>query len=155
MYALSAAIEVNPPGEPVPLTRAQLWRGLVMKAEDAVQFVPLITRCDLIERTDDGFIREVELRGAIMRERISFTPEIEVRFVRLDTPYGGWITNCIHDSPHGLLLSFSFSMSFPGIPDGSPAEREAGDAVRESYLGAIVTTLATTRRLVSQGVITA
>ncbi len=150
MYALSAAIDVNPPGEPVHLTRAMLWAGLVMKAENAVLFVPSITHCNVLERFEDGFIREIELRGVRMRERITLTPRIEIRFQRLDTDHGGWITNCIHDSPHGLQLSFSFAMRFPGIADGSAAETAAGDAVRESYLSAITATLATCRRLAAE-----
>ncbi len=147
MYAISAAIDVNPPGEPIRLTRAMLWAGLVMKAENAVLFVPSITSCTVLERFEDGFIREIELRGVRMRERITFTAPIEVRFVRIDTGHGGWITNCIHDSPHGLQLSFSFAMRFPGLADGSEEETAAGDAVRASYLSAIDATLATCRRL--------
>jgi hypothetical protein len=147
MFTISAARPVNPPGEPVALSRTQLWRGLVMKAENALPFVAAMESCEILERYPDGFLREIVLRGARMRERIVLTPEIEVRFTRVDTPHAGWIVNAIHDSEWGLLLSFSFALRFPGTEDGSAEERAAGDAVRESYLGAIDSTLTATRQI--------
>jgi hypothetical protein len=150
VYTISAARAVNPPGEALVLTRAQLWRGLVMKAENALPFVPSMQSCEIIERYPDGFLREIVLRDARMRERIVLTPEIEVRFTRVDTLHAGWIANAIHDSAWGLLLSFSFALRFPGTTDGSVEERTAGDAVRESYLEAIDSTLAAARQIVGK-----
>ena len=151
MYTISAARPVNPPGEDFPLSRAQMWRGLVMKAENALPFVPIMQSCKVLERFPDGLRREIVLRGESMRERITYTPEIEVRFVREHTEHLGWIVNAIHDSAFGLLLSFSFALRMPGTEEGSDAERAAGDAVRDSYLGAIDSTLAATRRAFREG----
>jgi hypothetical protein len=155
MFAISAVLDINPPGISPVLSREQMWQGLVMKAENALPFVPAMQSCEVIERLDDGFIREIVLRGVRMRERIILTAPVEVRFIRLDTPYDGWITNVLHDGPRGLALSFSFAMRFPGASDGSPAERAEGQAVKDSYLGAIASTVDATRRMVSEGVITA
>jgi hypothetical protein len=153
MYAISSAFEVNPAGEPIRISQAQLWKGLVMKAEYAVPFVPAMEDCRIIERFDDGFLREVHLRGVVMRERIIFTPDVEVYFERVEPPNGGWITNVISESERGLLLTFTFALTFPGIPEGSDEERRRGDAVKESYVAAIAATLAETRRRVRDGVI--
>ncbi len=73
MYAISATFEVNPAGEPIRINKSQMWRGLVMKAEYAVPFVPAMDDCRVLERFDDGFTREIRLRGTVMRERIVFT----------------------------------------------------------------------------------
>ena len=55
-----------------------------MKAEYAVPFVPAMKECRILERFDDGFLREVHLRGSVMRERIVFhRPEVEVYFERI------------------------------------------------------------------------
>ena len=50
MHAVSLSIPVNPPGAEPRLTRDEVWRGLVMKAENAVPFVPGMTRCEIVER---------------------------------------------------------------------------------------------------------
>jgi len=155
MYAISKAIDVNPPGAEPVLTREQLWQGLVMKAENALPFVGAMESCRVLERYDDGFLREIVLRGERMRERITLTAPVEVRFERRDTDYSGWITNVIHDSDRGLVLSFSFAIRFPGCAEGSAEERAQGDAVRESYLAAVASTLAATRRFVTEGAIAA
>lgn len=52
MIYSTATVPVNPAGE-IPLTRAQTWAGLVLKARDARQFLPpgLCTRCDVTEES--------------------------------------------------------------------------------------------------------
>lgn len=42
---MAASIEVNPAGADVTLTRDLVWRGLVMKAENALPFVPAMQEC--------------------------------------------------------------------------------------------------------------
>lgn len=153
MYAISSSFEVNPAGEAIHVNRDQMWKGLVMKAEYAVPFVPEMKECRILERYGDGFLREVDLRGVLMRERIVFTPEVEVYFERVDPPNGGWIANVISDSDRGLLLTFTFGLTFPGVAEGSAEERQRGEAVKESYVAAIAATLAETRRRVREGVI--
>jgi hypothetical protein len=50
MIYSTANVSVNPEGV-VPLTRAQAWAGLELKARDARLFLPpgLCTRCDVVE----------------------------------------------------------------------------------------------------------
>jgi hypothetical protein len=152
MYSISASLEVNPAGAVPVLTREQMWRGLVMKAENALPFVKAMEECRVLERYSDGFLREIKLRGVRMTERITFTPPVEVLFERVDAQgYDGWISNVISDSARGLLLTFTFSVSFPDISPGSDEEKNRGDAVKDSYLSAIASTLEATRKLVATG----
>ena len=98
MYALSAAVAVNPPGVTPVLSADQVWRGCVMKAENALPFVDAMQACHVVERFDGGFVREIVLRGVRMRERITFTPPVQVHFQRLEAHgYDGWITNVISE----------------------------------------------------------
>jgi hypothetical protein len=151
MYALSASVEVNPQGVTPVLSVEQMWRGLVMKAENALPFVHAMESCRVLETYPDGFLREIKLRGVMMKERITFTPPVEVYFERIDAQgYDGWITNVLSEGPGGLMLTFTFAVGFPGAAPGSQEEREQGDAVRESYASAVESTLAATRRLVSE-----
>jgi hypothetical protein len=127
------------------LTRHQIWQGLVMKAEDAVPFVPGMTYCQVIERTEDGFIREIEMRGMRVRERVTFFPETRVRFDRIDGPMRGSIDNIIDEDEHGeLRLRFVFSEE--QRPQGA-----AGEDIRPIYRRALENTLAVVRRLVQEG----
>ena len=141
MFALSVAIDVNPPGAQPVLTQDDVWRALVMKAENALPFVPAMQRCEVLERTPDGLVREVVVRGERFIERITFTPKIQVLFERRDDAGkpAGWITNVISESEHGLALTFSFAVT--------------GDAsqMKDSYVSAVKATLAATRRLVLEG----
>ncbi|MDH7799720.1 MULTISPECIES: SRPBCC family protein [unclassified Beijerinckia] len=153
MYTIAATFDVNPPGEPVIISREQMWKGLVQKAEYAVPFVPAMDDCRIIERFEDGFIREIHLRGTVMRERIVFTPNVQVHFQRIDPADGGWIANIMSESEHGLLLTFLFALTFPGVAAGSSEESRRGDEVKASYVEAITATIAETRRRVREGVV--
>ena len=64
MIHSTATVLVNPQGQPA-LTRAQLWRGLVLKARDARRFLPpgQCTKCDVVVDADDYLIREATIAG--------------------------------------------------------------------------------------------
>ena len=152
MYTLSVAVDVNPPGATPRLTQDQVWRGLMMKAENAVLFVPRMQSCTVLERWSDGLLREVVNDGRRFREKITFSAPVEVLFERVGTEdNAGWITNVISESEHGLLLTFTFAVNLPGAAPGTPEERVKGEAMRESYVGAVKATLARVRQLVGEG----
>ncbi len=152
MFTLSVSIEINPAGATPKLTQHQVWQGLVMKAEDGALFVPNIRSCAVLERDANGLLREVLIGEERFKEKITFTPEIEVLFERVGTQSNaGWITNLISESARGLLLTFSFAVNLPGVVPGSAEERERGLAMRASYLGAVEATLKRVRELVAEG----
>jgi len=128
-----------------------MWRGLVVKAEYAVPFVQGMTECRVIERFEGGFIREVLLRGATMRERITFTPDVEVYFERVDPADGSWITNILSDSERGPILTFTFAMTFPGLAAGSHEEGRRGEEIKVNYISAVRATIDEVRRRAQSG----
>jgi hypothetical protein len=149
MYAVSLALPVNPPGM-MPLTQEQVWRGLVMKAENAVPFVPGMTRCEVVERlSPDRFWREADYRGETLRERITLTAPVQVLFERDGDPDAGWITNVISEHDGGLLLTFTFAVRFADAAD----ERIEGERMKAVYREAIENTLAAVRRLREEGML--
>jgi hypothetical protein len=152
MYTLSVSVDVNPSGVTPALTQEQVWRGLMMKAENAVLFVPRMEACTVLERWSDGLLREVVNDGPRFREKITFAPPVEVLFERVGTEdNAGWITNVISESDHGLLLTFTFAVNLPGAAPGTEEERQKGAAMKESYIGAVKATLARVRQLVGEG----
>lgn len=149
MYTLSHAIPVNPEGVKPELTREQVWKGLEIKAENALPFVNGMTQCDMLERKDNTILREVTFMGAQSQEFITLFEPVKVQFERTDGT--GWIDNTISESEFGLLLSFTFGVTFPGIAENTPEEQAKGDSMRGAYVGAVAATLNRVRQMVSDG----
>ena len=140
VHALAFTLPVNPPGTTVPLTREMVWNGLVMKAENAVPFVPGMDECRVTERFDGGFYREILINGRRMTERVILTPQAQVLFERIDAAgtSRGWIGNVLSEGEGGLLLTFVLNVA-------AADERD----MRQTYTAAIAATLRRTRELVS------
>ena len=92
MIYVAKEIAVNAPGHP-KLSRSEIWKGLVMKADNALPFVPGMTKCDVIERSANGLVRDIVFRGEDARERVTFYPEEKVVFLRLSGNADGFIVN--------------------------------------------------------------
>ena len=154
MFSVSKTIAVNdglPAGAPI-LDRTLLWRGLVMKAEDAKPFVPVMEECEVEDRGDGWLLRRIRIGGATMHEKITFDPEDTVTFERLDGIERGTILNeILEDDDGGLHLKFSFTLSREDMADGSPEEASYAASMENTYLKAVQSTIDTIRRLISEG----
>jgi hypothetical protein len=150
MFVLSHAVEVNPAGSDPVLSADEVWSGLVMKAENALPFVPAMTKCDVIERGSDWLLREISFEGQSSRERITLRAPIQVHFERLGEN-GSFIENTISTSESGLILAFTFGMNFPGIAAGSADETEKGNSLKSAYVGALTATLRRVREMKAAG----
>jgi len=51
MYKLSRTIPINEPSKPL-LSRHDVWTGLEMKANNALPYVPIMQKCEVIEHGD-------------------------------------------------------------------------------------------------------
>ncbi|HYO41260.1 MAG TPA: SRPBCC family protein [Nocardioidaceae bacterium] len=150
MISVSSTVQVNPPDEPIRLTRADVWHGLALKAENALPFVPAMTVCEVKERTDTEIVREIEFRGQRFGERITLVPEQTVQFDRTFGPVMGTIRNEILEEDGDLSLRFTFDLVLEGVAAGSDAEREYEATMKGDYLKAAGATLAATRRMVAE-----
>jgi hypothetical protein len=153
LYTMAASIEVNRAGSGIELTRDLVWRGLVMKAENALPFVPAMQECTVTSRSENGLVRNVMTRGERFTERVTFTPQVQVLFERTDGAGAdaGWIANVLSDGERGLLLTFMLNVVVPGAAPGSDEERRRGEDIKISYVEAIGTTLRTMRKLAGEG----
>ena len=115
MYAVSLSIDINPAGVEPVLTRDQVWAGLVMKAENAVPFVPGMTACAVVERQGQSFWRDAIYNGQPLREKVTLTAPVQVLFERDGDPDAGWITNVISDHDGALILTFTFAVPLAGV----------------------------------------
>ncbi len=149
MIKVSRRIPVNEAGQP-QLTRGDVWQGLVMKADNALPFVPAMTHCQVLNRESENvFVREIEFRGERCRERVTLMPQQQVKFERLDGSVLGTIHNDIEEDADGIGLRFSFELKLAGEADGSPAETAYGQVVEKDYLKAVDATLGAIRKIKS------
>lgn len=146
MYKLSRTVPVNEPGKPY-LSRHDVWTGLLMKADNALPFVPIMQKCAVIERGPNWLLRDILLKDVPLREKVTFEPETRVIFDRVDCSEMGRIENVIGEDEQGnLTLTFSFGLSKVGIPEGSPEENAHFSPMEGAYMGAVASTLAAVRR---------
>jgi Domain of unknown function (DUF1857) len=149
MVHASRTIKVNADPKQPKLTRNLVWRGLVMKAENPLPFVPVITSCRIVERQGDNrFIREIVDKGDTITEVVTLQPQRAVKFERTSGRVLGTILNeIIEDDGGDLALKFTFSLSIEGIEAGSAAERNFAGQMEEGYLMAVAATLKAMRKL--------
>jgi hypothetical protein len=147
MIFVSHALPVNVPDEP-RLTPASVWDGLVLKANNALPFVPAMTYCEVTRRhSDTAFDRDIDFRGQRFTERITLEPPYRVTFTRIAGPVLGTIANEIETTGEELALRFSFALVVQGVMGGSQAEQEYADSMTGDYLQAVAATLNAMRRL--------
>jgi hypothetical protein len=156
MVRASRTIKVNTdPREPT-LTRSLVWRGLMMKAENPLPFVPVITSCKIIERRAGRLVREIVDKGDTITEVVTFHPESMVKFERVSGRVLGTILNEIVEPDAGdLALKFTFTLSVEGLADGSAEEREFAGQMEQGYLMAVAATLKAMRILAKDNALSA
>jgi hypothetical protein len=148
MIFVSHALPVNVPDEP-RLDRQNVWDGLVLKANNALPFVPSMTFCEVTQRhSDTVFDRDIDFRGARFTERITLEAPYRVTFTRIAGPVLGTIANEIEVTDDGdLTLRFSFALVIHGVAGGSAEEQAYADSMTGDYLQAVAATLNAMRRL--------
>ena len=150
MIFVSHALPANEPGEP-KLSRADVWDGLVLKANNALPFVPSMTYCEVTERySDTVFDRDIDFRGQRFTERITLEEPHRVTFTRIAGPVLGTIANEIEGAEDDLKLRFSFALVVEGVEGGSAEERQYADSMTGDYLKAVAATLNAMRRIAEE-----
>ena len=147
MIFVSHALPVNAAGEP-ELGRSAVWDGLVLKANNALPFVPSMTYCEVTARySDTVFDRDIDFRGQRFTERITLEQPHRVTFTRIAGPVLGTIANEIEGSDDDLKLRFSFALVVADVEGGSAQEQEYADSMTGDYLKAVAATLNAMRRI--------
>ena len=137
MIFVSHQLPVNVPGEPV-LDRAAVWDGLVLKANNALPFVPSMTYCEVTQRHGDTvFDRDIDFRGERFTERITLEQPHRVTFTRIAGPVLGTIANEIEGPDDDLKLRFSFALVVTGVEGGSAAE-QVFDVARQEVIAGLL-----------------
>jgi len=152
MFKLSRTIPVNEPGQP-RLSRADVWKGLLMKANNALPFVPAMKKCEVLEKGEGWLVRDVVVGNEALREKVTFEPERRVVFERVAGNEPGRIENTLGEDAQGnLTLTFSFALTRKGLEGDAEAEKQHFAPMEGMYFGAVAATLAAVRRMVAEKV---
>src|SRR4051812_19619513 len=106
-------IQINDPLNPLidALTREQLWRGLVLRAESPKMFIPHLDDCSIEQRDAGSFTRRCRYGDLVVEDKVVLTPMQQVRF---DVPAQGDISasslTMTIESPseHTLFVRFKY-----------------------------------------------
>lgn len=147
-------IEINTLANPqqAVLTREELWFGLLCRAEDARAFLPGLDACRILERSDDGLVRELHFGDLLIRDRVSFSTLDWVCFESetSEAHAGGSLTISIEEPELGALsLRFRYHTSLP-----EEAESEDGayaELVRSAYHQSDLDTVRVIRMIAESG----
>jgi hypothetical protein len=147
-------IEINDPLNPLAdtMTREQLWRGLVLRAEDPKLFVPHLDECTIGERESGSFARRLRYGDLVVNDVVYLTPLREVRY---EVPAQGEIpasclTMTIEAPSDGVMwLRFLYDDGNPSASDETSKMYE--DFKKSAYQAADTDTVKLVRQLASEG----
>ena len=114
-------IAINDPGNPLipPLSRQQVWSGLIARVEDPTPFLPGLESCVVVERTPEGLLRRLNFGAAVIEDKVTQEHHHWVRFDILPAANhaGGSLTIAIEEPEPGyLFLRFTYATSFAVDP---------------------------------------
>jgi hypothetical protein len=147
-------IEINDPLNPLidPLSREEVWRGLVLHAESPKLFVPHLDECTISERTDKSFHRRRRFGNLIIEDSVTLKPMEQVRY---DIPEQGDISasslTVTIETPEQHILFVRFRYD-----DGHDAATDAANAMydefkKSAYQEADIDTIRILRELAAEG----
>lgn len=145
-------VEINSPGNPmiVPLTRQQLWRGLVMRAEEPTIFVPHLDTCDIMERTDVAIVRKLTYGTLVIHDRVTYLEEHQVRYhIAAQKDFSDSTLTMTIEEPRPDYLFVRFEYEDASQDEG--ADAMYNNFRRSAYKESDIDTIHMIRQLVAQG----
>lgn len=146
-------VQINDPLNPLidPLTRDQLWRGLMRYVETPVAFVEGLDSGVVTTRRENYLQRELQFGRHQVRDEVTLVPMQSIHIATRATPEipAGSLTITIED--HGVELFFvrflyeTFPMGHP------PVGAEYREAVKEAYKHAGIDVIRRIREYADEG----
>lgn len=147
-------VEINNPLNPLiePLTREQLWRGLVLRAEAPKLFVPWLDQCDLLERSAQSLTRVLHYGELTIHDQVTFVPQRQIRYdvpQQKDIEVSSLMVTIEEPEPDVLFVRFEYD---DGKSDAAGTDDAMVDEFRRSaYQEADIDTIRIVRELALEG----
>ncbi len=146
-------VEINDPLNPLieTLSRAQLWRGLVMRAEQPGLFMPHLDRCELSDRKADSVSRLLHYGKINVRDTVVFYPGQRVEYwvpQQADIAASKLTMSIEEPSEDYLLVRFDYEDS---AGDGEGLDAFYNEFRQSAYKEADIDTISLIRQMASEG----
>jgi hypothetical protein len=147
-------IEINDPLNPLidTITREQLWRGLVLRAESPGLFVPHLDECTISGRSSGSFNRRLRYGDLVIEDRVMLTPLQEVRY---EVPAQGEIhastLTMTIEAPTNAMLLVRFRYDDGQGKASDEVNAMYDDFKKSAYEEADIDTIRIVRELAAQG----
>jgi hypothetical protein len=140
-------VQINDPEDSAikPLSREQLWEGLVMRAREPGRFNSALT-CHVDRLTHAGFIRCIQAGDMHFREEVTLTPREKIETVTTGTnqPIHAESVTSIEEPAHGyLFVRFIYRRDLEDSREG----QMIGEHLKSAYLHTDIDAIALIRML--------
>ncbi len=147
-------IEINMPGNPLlaPLSREQLWRGLVLRAERPTLFLLGLDNCEITARTTDTLSRRLHFGALVISDQVRYQPLRQVHYHvprQNDIPASDLHMTIEEPEPGALFVRFEYDDHLGA--DESQEQSFYNDFRREAYREADIDTIRMIRQLAHEG----
>lgn len=147
-------VQINDASNPLiePISRLQLWQGLVLRAEQPKVFMPWLDRFELMPQEDGTLERLLHFGEFIVHDRISFQSTQSVIFEILNGADGlesKMVMSIEEPTADALFVRFTYRVLSENHHDESPLK----GAITEAYRHADQDTVFRIRQLVDSGVL--
>jgi hypothetical protein len=151
-------LQINDPLMPLldPLSRAQVWRGLVLRVAEPVSFLPGLRQCAIGERTVEGgvieFERTMDFGAFTVRDRVKMTTldRIEVTAAATEHFAASHLTISIEEpGAETLFVRFVYELAEEDRCDGLDAM--TNQARRQAWELSDIDTIRRIRELAQRG----
>jgi hypothetical protein len=150
----SHLVEINDPLNPLieSLSREQLWRGLVLRAESPTDFVPYLDRCSILEKSALSMSRELHYGELVVRDHVTFHPQLQVVYhvpPQKDIPASRLTMTIEEPQPDIFFVRFDYD-------DGASEAADTADDFynefrRSAYQASDIDTIRTIRQMAEAG----
>lgn len=152
----SHLVEINDPLNPLidPLTRVELWRGLMMRAEFPKMFVPWLDQCDIVHRSSDEIDRTLHYGDAVIRDHVTFLAQQQVQYsvpAQNDIPHSRLHMTIEEPAPGALFVRFEYDDGNPDVP--GTTEAFYNEFRRSAYQESDIDTIRMIRQLSAEGLL--
>ena len=147
-------VQINDPLNPLidPLTRSQVWRGLVRRAKQPKAFVETLDACEINVFSELVLTRALTFGRLVIHDQVTLTPEDSVRYdieASSEVPGGTLLKTIEEPGPEQLFVRFAYDTR--AIEGGPPREAFYDEYVKEAYVEADIDSIMTIRKMIVEG----
>ncbi|WP_394782253.1 SRPBCC family protein [Undibacterium sp.] len=149
-------IEINDLNNPMTqvITREQLWRGLIVRAESPKFFVPYLDDCTITERSAQGVSRTLKFGDLIVSDQVQYEALHHVHYdvaAQNDIPHSTLRMTIEEPQPQALFVRFAYD---DGHTEAEDAANEMYNEYRRSaYQESDIDTVKVIREMVEEGLL--